>query len=217
LSPRADGPREDGYSLVALVASVTIMMILMAAATPTWRYIMKNDREEELLYRGGEIADSIVRFQKKNGNAYPTSLEQLVKGKFLRKIYKDPMSHDGKWRLVHQGDVGAPVPAPGTGGASPGASPTPSPSPSASPSPQSALNPGGPGQTLGPLIGVASTSQEKSLRVFNGHTQYNEWVFAAGQPRVVGKAASLGGGSSTPGASPSPANATPRPTNPPSP
>ena len=108
-APDGTGSRaEGGYSLVALLASITIMFILMAAATPTWRYIMKNDREEELLYRGGEIADAIVRYQKKNGNTYPTSLEQLVKGKFLRKAYKDPMSKDGKWRLVHQGQAAVP-------------------------------------------------------------------------------------------------------------
>ena len=93
------------------------MMVLMTAAVPSWRYVMQNDREEELLYRGGEIADAIVRFQKKNGNAYPTSLDQLVKGKFLRKLYKDPMTKDGKWRLVHQGQAIAPITPPeGSGG-----------------------------------------------------------------------------------------------------
>src|SRR6185295_4851792 len=108
-SPRGEG----GYSLVALVASVTIMLILMTAAVPSWKYVMKNDREEELLYRGGEIADAIVRFQKKNANAYPTSLDQLVKGKFLRRLYKEPMSKDGKWRLIHQGQAVAPTTTPG--------------------------------------------------------------------------------------------------------
>jgi hypothetical protein len=34
---------------------------------------------------------------------------------------------------------------------------------------------------------VASTSTEKSLRIFNGRTRYNEWVFLPGQPRVVGR------------------------------
>jgi hypothetical protein len=34
---------------------------------------------------------------------------------------------------------------------------------------------------------VASTSTDKSLRIFNGRTKYNEWLFVAGQPRVVGR------------------------------
>jgi type II secretory pathway pseudopilin PulG len=204
---------EGGYSLVALVASVTIMLILMGAATPAWRYVMQNDREEELLYRGGEIADAILRFQKKNGNAYPTSLDQLVKGRFLRKLYKDPMTKDGRWRLVHQGQpgaVGGALPGLGPGGTSPqrvdprgGLSTTTTTTLPAQPSTSA---PGG-GPSLGPILGVASTSKEKSLRVFNGRTQYNEWIFAAGQPRVIGKAPTLGPGSAT-----APGGRAPRPT-----
>ena len=180
---------EQGFSLVALIGSITIMFILMAAATPTWRYIMKNDREEELLFRGGEIADAIVRFQKKNGNAYPTSLDQLVKGRFLRRLYKEPMSKDGKWRLVHQGQAVVPG-SPGTRSEGTGTPPPPTPRP-AGPSPS--------GTTMGAIIGVSSTSTEKSLRVFNGRTQYNEWVFAAGQPRVIGRPVTIGGGGTGPG------------------
>jgi type II secretory pathway pseudopilin PulG len=181
---------EEGYSLVALIGSITIMFILMAAATPTWRYIMKNDREEELLFRGGEIADAIVRFQKKNANAYPTSLDQLVKGRFLRRLYKDPMSADGKWRLVHQGQ--APVPGANPGGAGPGGTPTP---PTTRPASTGGLS----GTTLGPILGVSSTSTEKSLRIFNGRTQYHEWIFAAGQPRVIGRPVTIGAGGGLPG------------------
>ena len=192
---------ERGYSLVALIASVTIMMILMAAAVPTWKYVMKNDREEELLYRGGEIADAIVRFQKKNGNAYPTSLEQLVKGKFLRKLYKEPMSKDGKWRFIHQGQAVAPPTTPGQGPLDKNAPTTTTP-PTTRPSGPGAAT-GGPGGTtgtsLGAILGVASTSTDKSLRVFNGRTQYNEWIFAAGQPRVIGRPPTLGGGGVAPG------------------
>ena len=197
---------ERGYSLVALVASVTIMMVLMTAAVPTWKYVMKNDREEELLYRGAEIADAIVRFQKKNANAYPTSLEQLVKGKFLRKLYKEPMSKDGKWRLVHQGQVVAPTTNPGQGPVDKNAPTTTTP-PTTRPS-----GPGGVGgTTIGAILGVASTSTEKSLRIFNGRTQYNEWIFAAGQPRVIGRPPTIGGGGAGGSTSGKPASPTPPP------
>jgi hypothetical protein len=81
------------------------MLILMAAAGPYWKYLMKNDAEEELLFRGGEIADAIGRYQRRNGNALPASLEVLVKQKFLRKEYKDPLTKDGKWRFLRPGDA----------------------------------------------------------------------------------------------------------------
>jgi type II secretory pathway pseudopilin PulG len=201
---------QAGYSLVALLASITIMMILMAAAVPSWRYVMQNDREEELLYRGGEIADAIVRFQRKNGNAYPTSLDQLVKGKFLRKLYKDPMTTEGKWRLVHQGQAIAPIRPPGDGAQ--GRTPTTTTTTTLPGSGSRGTGTGGLGTgSLGPILGVASTSTEKSLRVFNGRTQYNEWIFAAGQPRVVGKAPTLGPGGAPRGTGPrGPSSPSPR-------
>ena len=66
---------EGGYAMAALVAAVTIMLIVMAAALPSWKYVMKNDREEELLFRGNQIAEAIERYQKKRGNLLPTSID----------------------------------------------------------------------------------------------------------------------------------------------
>jgi type II secretory pathway pseudopilin PulG len=184
--------RQRGYSLVALMAGITLMSIAIAVALPAWKYVIQNEREEELLFRGGQIADAIRRFQTKNGNALPASMEVLVKGKFLRKAYKDPMTKDGEWRLIRQGETlggaaGGPR-APGAPSASPlpGASPRPSPSPS----------PGGlagrlgtafGAQSVGVFVGVATKATGKSIRLFNNRDQYEQWWFIAGQPRVVGR------------------------------
>jgi type II secretory pathway pseudopilin PulG len=170
---------EAGYSLVALLAAVAVMMIMLGAAVPSWRYVMRNDAEEELIFRGGEIADAIARYQRKNGNALPPSLEVLVKGKYLRRAYKDPMTKHGRWRFIRPGE--AVGPAPGSPG-SPGTSTVTTTTTTTRPSPFSQTGP-----TIGPIQGVASTSTEKSLRVFNGRTRYNEWVFLPGQPRAVGR------------------------------
>jgi len=173
---------EGGFTLVALMAAVTVMLIMMAAAVPGWRYVMKNDREEELIFRGGEIADAIARYQARNGNALPPSLEVLVKGKFLRREYKDPMTKDGKWRFIRQGEAVGPIRAPG-GSASAGGRTTPT----TTTTRPSAFSQTRGGTTVGGIQGVASTSKEESLRVFNGRTKYNEWVFLPGQPRIVGR------------------------------
>lgn len=199
---QGQGPRNDkeaGYTLVALMATVTIMLIAMAAAVPSWEYVMKDDREQELIFRGGEIADAIQRFQQRNGNALPPNLEVLVKGKFLRREYDDPMTKDGKWRFIRQGESIGPIRPPGTPGApgSPPGSPTsptsgrqtlqsPTSSSSTSQRTSSFSSPTG---TVGGIQGVASTSQEEGLRIFNGRTKYSEWIFMPGQPRQVGRAA----------------------------
>lgn len=179
--------RQAGYALVALMVTVTVMMVMMAAAVPSWRYVMKNDREEELIFRGGEIADAIGRYQKKNANALPPSLDVLVKGKFLRKAYKDPMTKDGKWRFLRQGEtIGATqVPGQAQGPLGVGATTTTTTMP-ARPGGMGMTGGGATGGAVGAILGVASTSTEKSLRIFNGRTKYSEWLFVPGQPRIVG-------------------------------
>ncbi|HET7294964.1 MAG TPA: hypothetical protein VFM88_21275 [Vicinamibacteria bacterium] len=183
---------EAGYAMAALLAAAAVMVIGLAAAAPSWRYVVQNDREEELLFRGGQIADGIQRYQKRNGGALPPSLDVLVKGRFLRKAYKDPMTKKGEWRLVRQGEAvaaGAPV--------RPGASPSPPPT-------TRPTGPVGGMQVVGGFVGVVSTSPEKSLRVFNGRQKYDEWTFVAGQARIVGRRPSAPGVPS-PGVSPPPA------------
>ncbi len=165
---------DAGFSMAGLLVGITLMLILMTVAVPSWQYVMKDAREEELIFRGCQIAEAIERFQRKNGNAVPPSLEVLVKGRFLRQAYTDPMTPQGKWRFIRVGEPLGPTP-----GVKPGPpAPSPSPSPGVS---------GGPGTTLGPIVGVASTSPDKSLRMFNGRTKYSDWLFVAGQPRVVGR------------------------------
>jgi len=207
--------RQAGYALVALMVAVTVMMVMMMAAVPSWRYLMKNDREEELIFRGGEIADAIARYQKKNANALPPSLDVLVKGKFLRKPYKDPMSKDGKWRFLRQGEtIGAtqvPGQAPGPMGA--GATTTTTTTTLPGRSGGTSMTGGSAGGTIGAILGVASTSTDKSLRIFNGRTKYSEWLFVPGQPRIVGLQGGPttnigpGGARPSPGTRPSPGSA----------
>jgi type II secretory pathway pseudopilin PulG len=202
--------RQDGFSLVVLMGGITIMLIAMGVAAPTWQHVMQDDREQELLYRGGAIADSIARYQKKNGGALPVSVDVLVKGRFLRRAYKDPMRSDGKWRFIRQGEAIGPGALGGARSANPsGAPPGPSPAPQPSPSPGAGGIGGGmSGAPLGGFVGVASRSTKKSLRMLNNATSYDTWLFIAGRPRIVGKQpaiATLGApGLPSPGAQPSP-------------
>ena len=166
---------------------------------------MKNDREEELLFRGGEIADAILRFQKKNGNAYPTSLDQLVKGQVPAQALQGPDDR----RTASGGSSTRARPVAPTGDSRrPGAPPT-----RARPRrtthahhhdrpAQPVSGSGVGGAPWAPILGVASTSTDKSLRVFNGRTQYNEWIFAAGQPRVIGRPPTIGAGGTGGGTGP---------------
>ena len=97
MSPRRTAPfagqrgSEAGFSLVALVASMTIMLVLMGAAMPSWKYVMQNEREQELFFRGDQIATAVERYQKKNGGTAPPTLEVLVNSGGNGRLHKEPL------------------------------------------------------------------------------------------------------------------------------
>jgi type II secretory pathway pseudopilin PulG len=169
--------RETGFSMPALLAMIAIMTFVLMLAMPSWRYLGRDDKEQELIFRGRQISGAVARFQRKNGNALPTSFDQLVKGKFLRQAYKDPMTRDGKWRIVRPGEIvsGRPGGPGGPGGPTPTPTPTPTP-----------VFGGGSGTPSGPIAGVASLSTDLGIRTVNGNQAYNLWVFAPNVPFILG-------------------------------
>lgn len=92
---------EAGYAMAALLVGIAIMGIFASMAIPAWRAAAKREKEAELIFRAGQVAHAIEKFRRKvGGGAYPPDLEFLVKQKYLRKNYKDPMTKDGEWRIV---------------------------------------------------------------------------------------------------------------------
>jgi len=184
--------RERGVSLIALMVAIAITLIGMTVVAPTWHYVMQNDREEELLFRGSQIAQGIIAYRTRNNGAGPPTLEALIKSRprYLRKLYKDPMTPKGEWRLLH----GEPCPAPNPKAGEGSTSFKPIVSPPAAPT----------GTTFGAITGVVSTNTDQSLRIVWGQSHYNEWCFTADPrkyPPVIGKQPTLplpGGLAATP-------------------
>lgn len=104
--------------LLALMLVVALMLIALAMEAPRIGQQIKRDREEELIHRGAEYATAIKRFVHKNGGRYPASIDQLEdtnRIRFLRKRYKDPITGESEWRLVHFGEAQIKIPAPNPG------------------------------------------------------------------------------------------------------
>ena len=182
---------QSGYILMAILFLMALLVIGLLATAPAVKTQIQRDREEEMIHRGAQYSRAIKKYFRKFGR-YPGSIDQLKETntiRFLRKEYKDPMSPDGKWRMLHVGDVqlgttsnfGTPVSAMSSlGGTSPSAG-------------QSVPTMGGsPGMTApgsntssastfaigsGVVIGVASLSEKQGLHQFNEKTHYNEWYF----------------------------------------
>ena len=224
------GRRSDGYVLITLILFVALLAIAMTALAPVIAQQMKRDREEELIHRGVQYSRAIKHYVKKFGR-YPTRIEDLESTnnlRFLRKVYKDPVT--GKdFKILRMGDVQMSF-GPGITGATSAANLAAQSSafnqngafantgfgaqsamnanaPQAPGQDQSGANPdqsqGAPGTNAsttgissqsgvtgqsgqgttgkvfggGPIVGVASVSKEKTIRVFSQKDRYYQWQF----------------------------------------
>lgn len=93
--------------LAVIVVMLVLALVAMTAAAPYVITQIKREREDELIHRGHAYANAIKRFYKRMGR-YPTSLGELENAnrmRFIRKLYKDPMSKSGDWRIIHYGEA----------------------------------------------------------------------------------------------------------------
>ena len=187
---------EHGYVLLMLLFFLTLLVIALAASVPYAKVAIKRDKEEELIHRGTQYARAIGRYYKRFGR-YPASIEQLENTnnmRFLRKRYKDPMTGKDDWTVIHFGEAQlrtSGLNAPGTSnqtGLGTPASSLASTAPSADKTDSS--NPIGTAGTKGtsgglsgqrfgggPIVGVASSKEEESIKELNGKDHYNDWQF----------------------------------------
>jgi type II secretory pathway pseudopilin PulG len=171
---------ESGYVLLAVMLAVTLVLVALSIELPRIAQQIKREREEELVHRGKDYATAVKRFVHKNGGRYPLSVEQLEDTnhiRFLRKKYKDPMTGESDWKMVHAGEAQVNIPAPKSNLSSDNKNlssdnknPPPTPPPNSPPA-------NGPTIGGGQIIGVASVSKKQSIKEFNDKDHYDEWYF----------------------------------------
>ncbi len=109
-----------GFTLIELIAAITIMLLLTSIALPLARVQIQRQKEIELRRDLRDLRSAIDRYKdfadrgmiptNADSFGYPPDLETLVKGvtlkgaasakyKFLRKIPIDPFTGDDKWGL----------------------------------------------------------------------------------------------------------------------
>src|SRR5260370_12853786 len=109
--------RTRGFTLIEMIAAITILMILTGMAIPLARVTIKRERERELRHDLWEMRDAIDRYKdaaergafqiKVGSEGYPPDLDTLVTGgdvngkklKFLRHIPIDPMTGNTEWGM----------------------------------------------------------------------------------------------------------------------
>jgi type II secretory pathway pseudopilin PulG len=180
---------EQGYVLLGIAIGLVIMGIFMAAAVPAWEYVIQREKEEELVWRGRQYVKAIERYQRKYPGAFPPSIDVLLKEKFLRRAYEDPMSSEGEWRLLRQNspeDV-SPV-APGSAESAGTGRDFRFRAPERLSAPSQLGRQSMSDGELGGIVGVASTSDQSTIRIpgrkeaaflrtVGEGEKYNQWLF----------------------------------------
>ena len=176
--------RDDrGFAMAALLVGMGIMAIAMSMLLPAWRTMAQREKEAELVFRGDQYARAIRLYQERRG-AYPPDVDTLVRERFLRKKYKDPITDDD-FDVVRLGQ------------AAPGQVQTPQQQQQQrqQQQQQARLMVGG-SIGGGPIIGVVSKSTATTLKIINGKTKYNEIPFT---PTATTQQAGSVNGTTTPG------------------
>lgn len=110
---------EGGYTLVALLAMMTVLALFAMAAAPSVQHQAQREREKEAIFRGEQVADAIREYYRYRAGvvravgaqALPTSMDQLLQGvpvpggsknrQILRpSAARDPLTIEGEWRFV---------------------------------------------------------------------------------------------------------------------
>jgi type II secretory pathway pseudopilin PulG len=228
---------ERGYVMAALLVAMTVMAIVLSTAIPVFQTVARREREAELVFRGEQYARAIGLFQRKYANANPPDVDVLIRERFLRKKYKDPVTGGdfvvlsaGSPELARamgttpqQAQDGQPGrgfgrasgpgtstnPATGTprgtplgfgqnasgqnaSGQNTGGQPTRGMSFGGGRGPVTAAGQAANVQAGGGIIAVTSKSAETSLRLYNGKSKYNEWIFMALQASTAAGAGARG-------------------------
>ena len=113
-------PSDQGFTLVELMAAITILLLLASMAMPLARVQIQRTREVELRRDLREMRDAIDHYKLESDSGmipvkvdtfgYPPDLKTLVEGvvvkgnatakkKYLRKIPIDPMTGTADWGL----------------------------------------------------------------------------------------------------------------------
>ncbi len=101
---------EAGMTMIAVMGVMAIFAIALLAVAPSVQQEVQREKELESIRRGEEIAYAIHQYVlANNGSKLPQSIDDLLEGipqgtkkrQILRaSAATDPLSEDGKWRLI---------------------------------------------------------------------------------------------------------------------
>jgi hypothetical protein len=141
--------------------AVLVLSLGFLIATPVWQTEVQRDKEEELIFRGGQYVEAVRLYVQKNPGRFPSSLKELLDKKCIRRLYRDPLGRGGEWNVVlNSSRVQA-------GGQS---------AQEVLVAPERAL----PAIKDPQILGVVSSSMNRSIKIYNDQDSHDKWLFYYG-------------------------------------
>ena len=91
--------RQDGFTFIEMVIVIVMLGILLGIAVPNYLAQIRMSRESVLEYNLAMIRERLDQF-KSDRNKYPSSLQELVEGGYMREIPEDPLTETREWEEV---------------------------------------------------------------------------------------------------------------------
>jgi len=106
---------DRGVMLLALLIGLALSGIALMGAVDVWTLQRQREREQQLLYAGGQYRQAIQRYYYTapagTPRTLPVSLELLLEDdrypipvRHLRRLYPDPITGQAEWGLLRAGD-----------------------------------------------------------------------------------------------------------------
>lgn len=101
--------RQHGVAYLALLIVVAAMGATLAATGTIWHQVQQRENERELLFVGERYRRAIQQYYESSfgEKKYPSTIDALLLDarmagirRYLRRPYRDPLTHYDKWGLI---------------------------------------------------------------------------------------------------------------------
>lgn len=91
---------ETGFTFIEMVIVIVVMGVLLGIAIPVYQSQVRTTKESVLKHNLAILRERLDQY-KADRNKYPSGLQELVEGGYLREIPEDPMTGTREWEEIY--------------------------------------------------------------------------------------------------------------------
>ncbi len=97
ISVKSKNLNKSGLSLLEALLTITLVTIAVSVVLPVSKIYIVAQREETIKKNLGDMRAAIDKFKKEQSH-YPTSVDQLIENRYLRRLEPEPFGN--KWQYM---------------------------------------------------------------------------------------------------------------------